>query len=53
MGIFGICWSLTRIISNASEYEVPDEVFMFLELEQDSPDGANGIIKYNAIFSSL
>lgn len=36
-----------------SEYEVPDEVFMILELEQNSLDGANGIIKYNAIFASL
>lgn len=36
-----------------SEYEVPDEVFMILELKKNSLKGKSGIIKYNSAFDSV
>jgi putative acetyltransferase len=36
-----------------SEYEVPDEVFMILELKKNSLKGISGIIKYNPAFGSV
>jgi putative acetyltransferase len=36
-----------------SEYDVPDEVFMVLELRKNSLDGINDIVKFNAKFASL
>lgn len=35
------------------EYDVPDEVFMAIELQEGSLKGASGIIKYHEAFSSL
>lgn len=37
----------------ASEYDVPDEVFMALELERDALRGATGIIRYHAVFANV
>ena len=36
-----------------SEYEVPDDVFMILELVSDSLKGHKGIIKYHQAFNSV
>ena len=36
-----------------SEYEVPDEVFMVLELTKGSLKGHQGIIKYHSAFGSV
>ena len=36
-----------------SEYDVPDEVFMVLELKESSLKDKNGIIKYHAAFSGV
>ena len=36
-----------------SEYEVPDEVFMALELESDALSGKTGRVKYHAAFSNI
>jgi len=36
-----------------SEYEVPDEVFMVLELHEGSLKGHRGIIKYQPAFSNI
>ena len=36
-----------------SEYEVPDEVFMALELEPDALSGKTGRVKYHAAFSNI
>jgi len=36
-----------------SEYEVPDEVFMVLELNKDSLNGIQDIIKYHEAFGSV
>ena len=36
-----------------SEYEVPDEAFMVLELTKDSLKGHQGIIKYHSAFGSV
>ena len=36
-----------------SEYEVPDEVFMIIELKKNSLKGRSGIIKYNAAFGNV
>lgn len=35
------------------EYEVPDEVFMALELEPDALSGKTGRVKYHAAFSNI
>ena len=36
-----------------SEYDVPDETFMVLELKESSLRNKNGIIKYHAAFGSV
>jgi len=36
-----------------SEYDVPDEAFMVLELKEGSLKGKNGIIKYHPAFGSV
>ncbi|MCF6284384.1 MAG: N-acetyltransferase [Candidatus Hydrogenedentes bacterium] len=36
-----------------SEYDVPDDVFMILELHPDTLDGKHGIIKYHSAFGVL
>jgi putative acetyltransferase len=36
-----------------SEYEVPDEAFMILELKKNSLKGKSGVIKYNPAFGSV
>lgn len=36
-----------------SEYEVPDEVFMMLELSSESLKNQEGVIKYHEAFSSV
>ncbi|MBW2249626.1 MAG: N-acetyltransferase [Deltaproteobacteria bacterium] len=36
-----------------SEYDVPDEAFMVLELKEGSLKGKNGVIKYHAAFGSV
>jgi len=36
-----------------SEYDVPDEVFMALELEPNALSGKTGRVKYHAAFSSI
>ena len=36
-----------------SEYEVPDEAFMILELKKNSLKGNQGVIKYHEIFNSV
>lgn len=36
-----------------SEYDVPDEVFMILELKEGSLEGKNGIIKYHPAFGNI
>ncbi len=36
-----------------SEYEVPDEVFMILELVPESLNNHEGVIKYHEIFNSV
>ncbi len=36
-----------------SEYDVPDEAFMLLELKKDSLKDKNGVIKYHAAFGSV
>lgn len=36
-----------------SEYEIPDEVFMALELQPGALSGKTGVIKYNSAFGSL
>ena len=37
----------------ASEYDVPDEVFMALELEEGSLRGTSGIVRYHAAFANV
>ncbi len=36
-----------------SEYDVPEDVFMALELQTDSLDKLNGIVKYNEVFACV
>ena len=36
-----------------SEYDVPDEAFMLLELKKDSLKDKNGVIKYHSAFGSV
>lgn len=36
-----------------SEYEVPDEMFMVLELEPGSLHSLNGLVKYHPVFNTL
>lgn len=36
-----------------SEYEVPDDVFMVLELREDSLKGKRGMVKYHEAFGSV
>jgi len=36
-----------------SEYEVPLEVFMAIELEPGALDNVEGVVKYNAVFSII
>jgi putative acetyltransferase len=36
-----------------SEYDVPDDVFMILELHPDTLDGKHGCIKYHPAFKAL
>ena len=36
-----------------SEYGVPDEVFMAMELEQGSLSGVNGVVRYHPAFGTL
>ena len=35
------------------EYDVPDEVFMAMELEPGAFDGKSGVVKYHAAFSNV
>jgi predicted N-acetyltransferase YhbS len=39
-------------ISFRSEYDVPDEVFMALELVQNCPKGASGKARYHEVFAA-
>jgi len=36
-----------------SEYDVPDEAFMVLELKEGSLKDKNGVIKYHSAFGSV
>lgn len=36
-----------------SEYDVPEDVFMVLELEPDALHGKTGRVKYHAVFNSV
>jgi putative acetyltransferase len=36
-----------------SEYDVPDDVFMLLELERGALDGASGLIRYDQAFANV
>jgi putative acetyltransferase len=36
-----------------SEYDVPEEVFMAMELKPESLDGITGRVKYHAAFNSV
>jgi putative acetyltransferase len=36
-----------------SEYEVPDEVFMVMELEADALNGVNGRVSYHEAFKNI
>jgi len=47
---FGFVPSVKYAIS--SEYEVPDDTFMVLELKKDSLRGKQGVIKYHEAFGS-
>ncbi len=40
-------------ISIKTEYEVPDDVFMVLELKKNSLNRIEGTVKYHATFSSV
>ncbi len=48
---FGFAPSVTFCIK--SEYEVPDEAFMILELNKNSLKNHQGVIKYHDIFNSV
>ncbi len=36
-----------------SEYDVPDEVFMAMELEEKALDGVSGLLRYHAAFADI
>jgi putative acetyltransferase len=36
-----------------SDYDVPDDVFMALELQPDALRGRSGVVRYHAAFASL